>query len=149
MVSFWWLTPNTPHYKPRLTIFNTIRPLNNSLVYGTDGFCDAVVSGWSKDGCMTIRGGAYDPDASSSQKKGTSTAFAKDSGFYGGVNYPTNLTAVFDSFFLVSNLTLDSFPLSIVRSDWGAQGYHPQAALGLGPNSTLLSVLVDSSTIAL
>lgn len=118
------------------------RPLNNTFVYGTSGYCNSVESGWLTDGCTTFRGGAYDPTSSSTQQGGAASAFAPDTG-----SYP-NLTEVSDTVILGSNVTLKSFPFGIVLNDWGEQGYHPQAALGLGPNSTLLSTLVDSGTIA-
>jgi hypothetical protein len=34
------------------------------------------------------------------------------------------------------------------KSDWGEEGYHPQAAIGLGRNSTLLNALVSTGKIA-
>lgn len=117
------------------------RPLNNSFVYGTSGFCNSILSGWLADGCTTFRVGAYDPTNSSTQQDGAASAFAPDTG-----SYP-DLTQVSDIFNLGSSVTLEDFPFGIVLGDWGEQGYYPQAALGLGPNSTLLSTLIDSGTI--
>lgn len=121
---------------------DSYRPLNNSFVYGITGYCNSITSGWSTDGCTTFRGGAYDPNTSSTQQDGAASAFATDTG-----SYPS-LTQVSDTVILGSNFTLEDFPFGIVLSDWGEQGYYPQAALGLGPNSTLLSTLVDSGTIS-
>lgn len=100
------------------------------------------MSGWSTDGCTTFRGGAYDPTASSTQQDGADSAFAPDAG-----SYPS-LTKISDTITLGSNVTLEGFPFGVVLGDWGEQGYYPQAALGLGFNSTLLSTLVDAGTIS-
>ncbi|KAI3395352.1 hypothetical protein diail_1408 [Diaporthe ilicicola] len=118
-------------------------PLNNSFVYGTSGYCDAVMSGWADDGCTTFRGSAYNPTTSSTEKGGDDSEFASDS----AGTYP-DTTRVTDTVVVTSNLTLEDFPLGVVLTDWGEQGYHPQAALGLGSNSTVLSVLLASNAIA-
>lgn len=101
----------------------------------------ASSSGWASSGCTTFRGGAYDPGSSSTQRGGAASAFAPDTG-----SYP-DLTKISDTVGINANVTIEEFPLGVVLSDWGEQGYHPQAALGLGPNSTLLSTLVASGTI--
>lgn len=49
---------------------------------------------------------------------------------------------------LSSNVTLGSFPIGIAQADWGEQGYFPQVALGLGPNSTILNTLKSTGQIA-
>ncbi|KAL1862646.1 hypothetical protein Daus18300_008444 [Diaporthe australafricana] len=77
------------------------------------------------------------------QDGGVASLFASDA----DGTYPT-LEQYSDTVVLGSNLTLDDFPVGIAQGDWGAQGYYPQAGLGLGPDSTLLSALIDSGTIA-
>lgn len=74
---------------------------------------------------------------------GVSSLFASDA----AGTYPT-LERLSETVVLGSNLTLEDFPVGIAQGDWGAQGYYPQAALGLGPDSTLLSTLVDTGIIA-
>lgn len=143
-----------------------LRPLNNSFVYPTTGFCTAVLPTFTTAGCTTFRGGAYDPGSSTTQRGGAASAFAPDvpSAAGGGVSYPA-LTKISDRLILGAGgtgawggggvgegsgnvTTLAEFPLGIVLADWGEQGYHPQAALGLGANSTLLSALVRAGAIA-
>lgn len=128
----------------RFFLRSICRPLNNSFVYGTSGYCNSVTSDWSVDGCTTFRGGAYDPTNSSTmQNDGAASLFASDA----TGNYP-DLEKLSDTVVLGSNFTLENFPVGIAQGDWGGQGYYPQAGLGLGPKSTLLSALVDSGTIA-
>jgi hypothetical protein len=117
--------------------------MNNSFVYGTSGYCNSITPGWEVDGCTTFRGGAYDPSGSATIQHDGTSAFALDS----SGNVP-NLEKISDTVNLDSNFTLAGFPIGIVQEDWGGQGYYPQAALGLGPNSTLLSTLVSAGTIA-
>lgn len=117
--------------------------MNNSFVYDNSGYCNSVTPGWEVAGCTTFRGGAYDSTASTTMQDQDTSTFASDS----AGNVP-DLKRITDTVTLNSNLTLESFPVGIVQDDWGAQGYYPQAALGLGPDSTLLSTLVDSGTIA-
>lgn len=118
--------------------------MNNTFAYGTSGYCNSVTSGWSVEGCTTFRGGAYDPTTSSSvQDEDVSSLFASDS----ASEHP-DLQQQSDTVVLGSNFTLKNFPVGIAQGDWGAQGYYPQAGIGLGSESTLLSALVDSGTIA-
>lgn len=119
--------------------------MNNSFVYGTSGYCNSITPGWEVDGCTAFRGGAYDSAGSTTMQDEDTSAFASDSS--DNVNVP-DLKRISDTVTLDSNFTLESFPIGIVQDDWGGQGYYPQAALGLGPDSTLLSTLVDSGTIA-
>lgn len=39
---------------------------------------------------------------------------------------------VTDNVTVNQNITLGEFPLGIAHADWGSQGYHPQAAIGVG-----------------
>ncbi|POS73717.1 hypothetical protein DHEL01_v207886 [Diaporthe helianthi] len=118
--------------------------MNNTFVYGTSGYCNSITSGWSVDGCTTFRGGAYDPTQSSSvQDEEVSSLFASDT-----ASERPDLQQQSDTVVLGSNFTLQNFPVGIAQGDWGAQGYYPQAGLGLGSESTLLSALVNSGTIA-
>lgn len=131
-----------PHTVKTLEVLanHSCRPSNNTYVYGTSGYCDAVMSGWSVDGCTTFRGGAYDSTISSTMQAGAASAFAPDS--------DTDHDLISDATTLTSNFTVENFPIGVATADGGGQGYYPQATLGLGPNSTLLSALVDSGSIA-
>lgn len=137
---------SSSHAKFPLSFFLILiyRPMNNTFVYGTSGYCSSVTSGWLVEGCTTFRGGAYDPTESSTvEEDDVSSLFASDA----NDDHP-DLEQKSDTVVLGSNITLEKFPVGIAKGDWGAQGYYPQAGLGLGPDSTLLSTLVDSGTIA-
>ncbi|KAJ9217645.1 hypothetical protein DTO166G4_827 [Paecilomyces variotii] len=114
-------------------------PLNHSFVYGTDGFCG---DSWSEAACQTFRGGEYNASASTTHQDATAQPDLTESS-----PYPT-FSWVTDTFKLGSNSTLSNFPIGIPQADWGEQGYHPQAALGLGKNSTILNALYTGSYIA-
>lgn len=79
-------------------------------------------------------------------RKGDASAFAPDIAT-DTIALPA-LDQVSDTTYLTSNFTVEDFPIGIVLADGGQQGYYPQAALGLGSNSTLLSALVDSGHVA-
>lgn len=79
-------------------------------------------------------------------RKGDASAFASDTAT-DTVALP-DLDQISDITTLTSNLTVEDFPIGIALADGGKQGYYPQAALGLGSNSTVLSALVDSGHIA-
>lgn len=46
------------------------------------------------------------------------------------------------------NTSLIAFPLGTPLNDWGAEGYHPAAAIGLGSNSSFLNTLKASGKVA-
>jgi hypothetical protein len=112
--------------------------LNNSFLYGTNGFCG---SGTSDAACATFHGGQYDEFASTSRGVAASNSYPIDTGTYPQCNYIT------DNFTLNSNVTVGDFPMGIALADWGEQGYYPQMAMGLGSNSTILSALKSSGQI--
>ncbi|KAE8141234.1 aspartic peptidase domain-containing protein [Aspergillus pseudotamarii] len=112
-------------------------PLNSTFVYGTDGYCG---ESWSEAGCRTFRGGAYDSSSSTTYKDAPSNHIEASP-------YP-DFTWGKDDLIFNSNTTLLDFPIGIARSDWGAQGYHPQVAFGLGRNSTILNSLYTAGHIA-
>ncbi|EEY20148.1 conserved hypothetical protein [Verticillium alfalfae VaMs.102] len=117
--------------------------LNNTLVYGTNGFCIGLeVSPQTEDGCTTFRGGQYDMVASSSRKKTDSDSHPVD-----GAQFPS-MNFVSDNVKINENVSLDGFPIGIPLQDWAQQGYHPMMALGMGANSTLLTALTSSGKIA-
>lgn len=120
------------------------RSLNNSFMYGSNGFCDTSMSAAtvSTAACTTFRGGQYNQLASKSCGVPAANSYPIDASPYPQCDYIT------DNFTLSSNLTIGSFPLGIAQADWGEQGYHPQMALGLGSNSTILNVLKTSGQIA-
>lgn len=114
------------------------RPLNNTFVYGPNGRCPSNANPTS---CTTVRGGAYDAFASTTRKQADGTTYPIDSAPYPQMSY------VSDSLKLNDNVSLDSFPVGIALNDWGAQGYHPTVAFGLGANSTILNTLKQTSKI--
>ncbi|ERS95387.1 hypothetical protein HMPREF1624_08265 [Sporothrix schenckii ATCC 58251] len=138
---------------PQPLAFMPLVPLNNTLLYGTDGYCLAGNPGagpWTNAGCTTFRGGAYDSLASSSQTTVSANVYPYDGAndtVLGGSTYP-KFTHVADTLRLNDNVTLDGFPLSIALSDWGEQAYTPMMGIGLGTNSTLLNLLASSGQIA-
>ncbi|KAE8152930.1 aspartic peptidase domain-containing protein [Aspergillus avenaceus] len=109
-------------------------PLNSTFVYG---YCD---KSWSEAACRTFRGGAYDSSSSATYQDAPSNHFEASP-------YPT-FTWGKDQLMLNSNTTLSDFPIGIARSDWGAQGYHPQMAFGLGKTSTILNRLYTAGHIS-
>jgi hypothetical protein len=113
------------------------RPLNNSFIYGTNGFC-----GGSTAACTTFRGGQYNQLASKSAAVAATNSYPVDGSPYPQCNY------ISDNFTLSSNVTVGNFPIGVAQADWGEQGYLPQMALGLGPNSTILNALKSSGQIA-
>ncbi|KAM3153409.1 hypothetical protein ABEW05_006162 [Botrytis cinerea] len=114
-------------------------PLNNSFIYGTNGFCS---NSWSTAACTTFRGGSYDEFASKSRGVPTADTYPSD-----GSPYP-QLGMVSDNITLSSNVSVLDFPIGIATADWGEQGYNPQMAIGLGTNSTILNTLYSSGQIA-
>ncbi|KAI0880263.1 acid protease [Annulohypoxylon maeteangense] len=117
-------------------------PYNTSLVYGTDGHCVFKRNTPTNDGCATLRGGAYDIFASKTRLVAYPGDFPKE-------NAPFPQTTLFaDGVKLNENTTLTGFPLGVALNDWGAEGYHPMASLGLGTNSTFLNTLQESGKIA-
>ncbi|KAJ8068501.1 hypothetical protein OCU04_004051 [Sclerotinia nivalis] len=114
-------------------------PLNNSFIYGTDGFCG---SSWSSAACTTFRGGSYNEFASKSGGVPAINSYPSDASPY------PDLTMVSDNITLSSNVSMLNFPIGIPKADWGEQGYFPQMAIGLGTNSTILNTLYSSGQIA-
>ncbi|KAK3686231.1 aspartic peptidase domain-containing protein [Podospora appendiculata] len=117
-------------------------PLNNTMIYGTSGFCELWTTPWTEQGCMTFRGGEYDSFASQTRTQAATNAYPADSRPYPAMNF------VADTLKVNENVSLVGFPLGIALNNWGEQGYHPQMAVGMGPNSTFLSALQRSGKIA-
>ncbi|KUL91883.1 hypothetical protein ZTR_01061 [Talaromyces verruculosus] len=115
------------------------RPLNDTFVYGLDGYCG---DSWSEAACQTFRGGLYDPSKSSTYRDANHAPHLTEA-----LPYPSFDWAA-DNFTLNSNVTLSNFSIGIARADWGEQGYHPQVAFGMGRNSTLLNTLYEVGHIA-
>ncbi|KAI9650390.1 hypothetical protein NHQ30_000404 [Ciborinia camelliae] len=114
-------------------------PLNNSFMYGNDGFCG---SDWSTAACTTFRGGLYDEFTSKSRGVASNNNYPSD-----GLSYP-QVAMITDNITLSSNMSIPNFPIGIAQADWGEQGYYPQMAMGLGTNSTILNSLYASGEIA-
>lgn len=119
-------------------MIDQVRPLNNTFVYGTNGHCSDSMS---ETACKTFRGGAYDESTSTTRDRALDSHMAEAS------PYPA-FAWVTDDLTLNDNTTLTKFPFGIARDDWGAQGYQPQAAFGLGRNSTILNTLYSAGLIA-
>ncbi|KAI1446307.1 acid protease [Annulohypoxylon stygium] len=117
-------------------------PHNTSLVYGIDGHCIFKRDAPTNDGCTTLRGGAYDAFASKTRQMAYSAEFPRED-----APFPQT-TLVTDRMKLNENLTLEEFPFGVALNDWGAEGYHPMALLGLGTNSSFLNTLQESGKIA-
>ena len=101
-------------------------------MYGTYGYCRET---WSETACKTRRGGRYD------QSKSTTRQFVRPDSLPTERSPYPSFQWVADNVTLNSDVTLAEFPLGIPRADWGTEGYHPQAAFGLGQNSTILNTL--------
>ncbi|KAL4894411.1 aspartic peptidase domain-containing protein [Aspergillus ambiguus] len=115
-------------------------PLNNTFVYGIDGHCDDT---WSAAGCESFRGGAYNESASSTEQDVSNPgSYLTENPPYPGFSWTA------EDLILDEHTTLTNFPLGLPLADWGAQGYHPQAAIGLGRNSTILNALYNAGHIA-
>ncbi|KAI1204968.1 acid protease [Annulohypoxylon truncatum] len=117
-------------------------PYNTSFVYGIDGHCVFKREEPTNDGCDTLRGGAYDAFASKTRQVAYPEEFPKEN-----APFPET-TLVADGMKLNENMSLAAFPLGVALNDWGAEGYHLMACLGLGTNSTFLNTLRESGKIA-
>lgn len=99
--------------------------------------------------CATYRGGLYDPGQSSSSKAMrdiyAAGASPSDGDRTEGLHVWDNSWAIDN--LNVGNVTLDQYPIGMPGFDYGTQN-HPQGAIGLGPNSTLLSALKDAGHIS-
>ncbi|KAL1901042.1 hypothetical protein Sste5346_002108 [Sporothrix stenoceras] len=123
-------------------------PMNNSIVYGTDGHC---TSDLSSAACTTFRGGAYNAISSTSRTVPGSNAYPVDASPWSSVSYAADtfvLNATSGSVQNTSSTTLTGFPIGVPLNDLGQQSYHPMNALGLGFNSTILHALKASGHIA-
>ncbi|KAI6353508.1 hypothetical protein MCOR25_008957 [Pyricularia grisea] len=122
------------------------------LLYGINGSCEGAYNfgpvNWTTDGCPTLRGGAYNGQNSKTHKP----AGATEANLFqteGADNRDWGDAMRFlDTITLNSNLSLPGFPLREATRDWGAQGYTPMHAFGLGSNSTILRALKGSAKIS-
>lgn len=122
--------------------------LNDTWLYNsTDYFCN---SSWtSPTGCITARGGLYDPGDSSSSQNATNV---KDSG-----GDPSDTMRALDLHIwesewvndklIIGNSTFDDFPLGMPGFPI-FDTYDTQSHFGLGINSTLLNALKSTRAIA-
>jgi hypothetical protein len=123
------------------------RYLNNTWIYNASSpFCPENTT---DSFCNTYRGGLYDPDASS---RARSVADVYAAGASSSDTDRTEGLHIWDSSWTmddlgVGNITLKDYPVGSPGFEFGGQ-YHPQGALGIGPNSTLLSNLKDAGQIA-
>lgn len=121
--------------------------LNNTWIYNASSpFCPEEKT---ESFCKTYRGGLYDPDASASAK---TVADVHAAGASSSDTDRTEGLHIWDSSWTLDdlgagNVTLNQFPMGSPGFEFGAQD-HPQGALGLGQNSTLLSTLKDAGYIS-
>ncbi|KAF2227012.1 aspartic peptidase domain-containing protein [Elsinoe ampelina] len=126
---------------------------NNTYVYQSSGaYCPSNTTGAA---CTTYRGGLYDIDASTSRiERSAFDAGADPYDILGGLRgtfIATNqslMRFMKDDLSLSSNITLGGFPIGVPGDDIGQQQAEPQAILGLGGNSTLLSALRKNEQIS-
>lgn len=114
------------------------------MVYSDSNLCSNSRQGdpSSQNACITIRGGAYNAFASTTQKRGDSEQTASDSS-----PYPS--TSIYsDVFNLNDQVELPDYTFGVPLADWGEQFYTPQAVLGLGTNSTFLNRLKSQGLIS-
>lgn len=116
------------------------RPMNNTAVYGTNGYCTEPAP-QTEATCTTWRGGQYNFLASDTRRNPPSDPNPVD-----GSPYPTTATYT-DVFKINHNVTLSDFAFQVPLSDWLEQGYHPMMAIGLGANSTILTALKKRNQI--
>jgi hypothetical protein len=121
--------------------------LNNTWIYSESlPFCPENKTG---EFCTTYHGGLYDSTESSTAKTVADVyaagASASDTDRSTGLHIWDSSWALDD--LGVGNITLNEYPIGMPGFDFGNQD-HPQGALGLGPNSTLLSALKDAGHIA-
>lgn len=123
------------------------RYLNNTWLFNSSSpYCP---NGTTDQWCNTYRGGLYEPDKSTSAKAVADVyaagASASDTDRALGLHIWESSWTLDD--LGAGNVTLDGFPIGMPGFDYGEQ-YHPQGAIGLGLNSTLLSTLKDSGHIS-
>lgn len=96
----------------------------------------------SEAACRTFRGGLYDEAASRTHQDIPTKSYLSEGSPYPAFYWGT------DKLTLNGNTTLEDYIIGIPRDDWGAQSYHPQAAFGLGRNSSILNALYSAGHIA-
>lgn len=122
--------------------------LNDTWIYNaTEAFCSDLDV--TKDECVTLRGGLYDTENSSSYVHRANVLDAgadpSDTARALGTHIWENTWATDD--FVLGNTTLFSYPVGIPGFDFGG-AYDRQASIGLGHNSTLLQSLKDQNSTA-
>jgi hypothetical protein len=116
------------------------RPLNNTIIYGTKGYCTSPAPP-TEVACTTWRGGQYDKIASTTRAKADSGSYFEDASPYPSIDVVT------ETMTLNPNVSLSRFNIGIPLADWGEQGYNPMMAIGLGQNSSILNALTSTKTI--
>lgn len=122
---------------------DSLSSFNNSFVYSDSNLCSNGTQGdpSTQNACITIRGGAYNAFASTTQKRGESDQTASDTS-------PFPSTSIYsDVFVLNDQVELSDYTFGVPLADWGEQFYTPQAVLGLGRNSTFLNRLKSQGLI--
>ncbi|USW57577.1 Putative aspartic peptidase A1 family, aspartic peptidase domain superfamily [Septoria linicola] len=128
--------------------FTVHAQLNDTWVYNsTDTFCDVFDA--TGDQCLTLRGGLYDTEKSSSYIHQDDVYVAgadpSDTGRAIGTHIWYNAWSTDN--LVISNATLTDYPIGMPGFDFGGT-YNRQAAIGMGQNSTLLQRLKDQGSIA-
>lgn len=127
-----------------------LRYLNDTWVYNTSlTSCPHDQSWQTSAWCTTYRGGLYDPTRSSSSKNVSGAAAAgasvSDTDRTVGLHVWDNAWVLDDV--QLGNTTLSGYPIGMPGFDYGTE-YHSQGAIGLGPNSTLLTALKEAGHIS-
>jgi hypothetical protein len=126
----------------KVTNMASSRSLNNTLIYGANGFCVAPAP-LTDTGCTTWRGGQYNELASKTKKLPESEGVHPvDSAPFPKANYALDTLTINDV------IPIKDYPMGIVQNYWGQEAYHPMMAIGLGEGSTLLRRLKDEKKIA-
>lgn len=122
--------------------------LNDTWIYNaTQAFCDDMDV--TTDQCVTLRGGLYNTDGSSTY---VHQANVRDAGADPSDTARALGTHIWDSTwanddFVLGNATLSNYAIGMPGFDFGG-AYNRQAAIGLGHNSTILQSLKDQNSTA-
>ncbi|KAG8161317.1 hypothetical protein KVR01_009581 [Diaporthe batatas] len=127
--------------------FMPMWPMNNTMMYGTDGYCTLRgADAWTDEACVTFRGGAYDNTTSNTEGPAAAGSYPEDQLNLTWPWYPET-DHFTDRLSLDENTTLLDFPLTQAKSDWNEEAYHALMVIGLGGNSSILNVLKNSDKI--
>ncbi|OCK76877.1 acid protease [Lepidopterella palustris CBS 459.81] len=111
---------------------------NNTYLFQQNSGCDITLAA-----CMTHRGGFYHPEKSSTWKN-TTPAYPPN---WEPTEKQTDGSVGVDQFVLNENVTLQQFPFGNPNNTITVANGNVQASLGLGRNSSILSILERAGSI--